>query len=201
MTDLQSQDAVPPENPFASLLDTLDQHLLPKEKVTLGEIIDVVGLRGHGPLITLIAVLMILPTGVIPLMPAFGGLTLILLGVALLVGDERIALPARARRVELPTRPICRVLPSLRGTAHRLARIIRPRGLWLLNLWGMQALVAVMLFVVGAILIVLGSIPGLPFILCLPVLLLGLGMTAGDAIATALAVLSVLGTIAYVLLW
>lgn len=197
MTELQGQDTTPPENPFASLLDTLDQHLLPKDKVTLGEIIDVVGLRGHGPLITLIAVLMILPTGVIPLMPAFGGLTLILCGFALLIGDERITLPARARRVELPTRPICRVLPSLRGTAHRLARVIRPRGLWILRLWGLKALIAVMLFVVGAVLIVLGSIPGLPFVLCLPVLLLGLGMTAGDAVTTGISVLSVLGAIFY----
>jgi hypothetical protein len=34
--------------------------------------------------------------------------------------------------------------------------------------------------------ILIGSIPGLPFVLCVPVLLFGLGLTAGDGLCIAI---------------
>ncbi|MEM1076944.1 MAG: exopolysaccharide biosynthesis protein [Pseudomonadota bacterium] len=193
MSDRPAQDT-----PFLSLLDALE-HALGQETPTVGAIIDVLGVRGHGPIIALLATLMILPLGMIPFMPAIAGIALALSGLALAIGDERVSLPGWLRRVKLPPAPLLKALPTLRRAADRLSRVIRPRGLWILEIWLVEFAIALCLALVGGVIIVFGAIPGLPFLLCLPVLLLGLGMTAGDGWVTALAVAAILGIAASVI--
>lgn len=192
-------DRVAGHTPFLGLLDAVEHAISHAETLTIGTIVDVLGVRGHGPIIALLATLMILPSGMVPLMPAITGTALALSGLALAIGDSRVSLPGWIRRVTLPPGPFLRMMPSLRRVARRLSRLIRPRGVRILETWLVQVTIALCLALVGGVMIVLGSIPGLPFLLCLPILMLGLAMTAGDGLVTALALAAILGTAASVI--
>ncbi|RYH12337.1 exopolysaccharide biosynthesis protein [Tropicimonas sp. IMCC6043] len=168
--------------PLTEMLRALTETIGTRERVFLGELIDALGARGYGPVILLAAAMTLLPTGMIPGVPAFMGVILMLTGVEMLRGRRGLWLPPRLYGITLPGPALLRGIHRAEPTVRRLERHIRARLqfliTWRISLWSIAAI----LIVTSGVMIVIGAIPGLPFVLALHLLAFGLGLTAGDGL-------------------
>jgi len=127
-----------------------------------------------------------LPTGLIPMMPATIGGLLALTAIQMIVGGRGVSVPPRLGRVTIPPATLAAALRRIAPLSKRLGRVLHPRLGPLVH--GALPLLAIALILLAsaAVMIVIGSIPGLPFLLCIPAVLFGLGLTAGDGVFVAL---------------
>lgn len=181
-----AETAPDPNYGFKGLLADLDRLTVRRETVPLGVLLDTLGARGHGPIILLLALLMILPTGMLPLMPVIIGTLFVLTAVGMLVGGDGVSVPARLARVSLPAARLHTAFARLQPLCDRLGRLLYPRApAWVEGALPLT-LIALILIATGIAVALFGIVPGLPFLLCLPALILGAGLTAGDGRAVAL---------------
>jgi len=168
-------------DPLTTLVQDLRSLAGQGARVGFGPLVDTLGARGLGPVLMVLAALLMLPTGMIPGMPASVGVIEILLGLLGIVGG-RLKVPGRLARVTLSAHHIAGLADRIAPIARRLARVIRPRFGVLVR--GPLALAALggILIPTGAGLILLGFIPLMPFILSLHVLLIGLGLASRDGL-------------------
>ena len=164
------------------LIDTLEAMVHDRETVTLGDIVDALGARGHGPIILILAAFMMLPTGMIPFMPTIIGIVMMLTAVEMLIGREGVAIPGRLARFELRGDLLRSALRRAHPATRWLSRWLYPRASHLVTSSLAIVLIAVILILAAGVMAVIGGIPGLPLILCAPALLFGLGLTAGDGL-------------------
>ena len=162
------------------MLLTLAETIGTRERVLLGELTDSLGPRGFGPIILLAAAMMMLPTGIIPGVPAFMGVLLLLAGGQMLSGKRELWLPPRIYGITLPGPALLRGLVRAKPVAIKLERWVKARWLFLVEWRASLWFIAVILILSSGVIIVIGAIPGLPFLLALHVLAIGIGLTAGD---------------------
>lgn len=169
------------DNPVYQTLETVAE-TAGGETVTLGHLVAALGARGFGPLVVMLAALIILPTGAIPGVPALVGAALILLAAQLMIGWRIPWLPERLARKQLDREKLLHALEKARPVALRLGRVVHPRAKWLAS--GPVALRAAgsALILGGIILIPIGFIPFLPLLVGFPVLAIGLGLLARDGL-------------------
>lgn len=171
--------------PLTEMLRVLAETIGSRERVFLGELIDALGARGFGPIILLASAMTLLPTGMIPGVPAFMGLILMLTGVEMLRGRRGLWLPPRIYGITLPGPALLRGIDRAGPSARRLEQSIRARLqfliTWRISLWSIAAI----LIVTSAVIIVIGAIPGVPFVFTIHLLAFGLGLTAGDGLFVA----------------
>ncbi len=153
--------------------------------IPLGEVLDRLGARGHGPILLTLAILMMLPTGMLPLMPALTGALLALTALQMIVGGAGISIPARLARVPLDPAHLRAVVRWLVPLCRRLGRVLHPRFGLLVTGGASLLAIALILLASALAMILIGAIPGVPFLLCIPALLFGLGLTAGDGALVA----------------
>ncbi|MCR9148952.1 MAG: exopolysaccharide biosynthesis protein [Rhodobacteraceae bacterium] len=157
-----------------------------RERVSLDALLATIGTRGFGPPIVVLALLLILPVGMVPGMPGAVALTLAAIAVQLGLGRRCLRPPRRLREARIAARHLRAVIGRLRPLARRSERVLRPR-LPRLTASRLAALtLAAALLATAAVVFVLGFIPGLPFMLAWPLLLIGLGLTARDGLAVAI---------------
>ncbi len=185
---------LPPGLPF--LVDALDRMVGDRDRVPLGEVVDTLGARGHGPIVLTLAAFMMLPTGMIPFMPTVIGVLLILVGIEMLVGRQGLAIPGRLARFELRGDLLRAGLRRARPATVRLGRYLYPRAHWLVHGTASLVVIALILISAAGVMAVIGGIPGLPLILCAPALLFGLGLTAGDGVVVAVGFATTAGAVA-----
>ena len=173
------------EPPLQSILLALAVTIGTREKVLLGELTDSLGRRGFGPVILLASTMMVLPTGMIPGVPAFMGLILILAGGQMLSGRHELGLPPRIYGIVLPGPALLRGIARAEPMARRLSRWLRLRWLFLVNGLLSRWMIALILIITSGVIIVIGAIPGLPFLLALHLVAFGLGLTVGDGVFVA----------------
>lgn len=154
--------------------------------VSLGELVEALEARGFGPLLMMLSAFLILPTGMIPGMPAAVGLLLIVVAGQILLGRNRLWLPARLHDFSVSSRLILRSVDKARPAAAFLARSVSARITALVDHPLARRAVALTVMATGAILIPLGFIPFLPLALAVNVLLFGLGMTMRNGLITLL---------------
>lgn len=175
----------PKDKPLELMIEALAEVIGTREKVLLGELVDALGARGFGPVILLAAAMMVLPTGMVPGVPAFMGLMLLMAGAQMLRGRRGLWLPPRLYGITLPGPALQRGLARALPVAERLGRWVRARLSFLVYGWLSLWLIALILILTSGVIIVIGAIPGLPFLLALHVLAFGLGMTSGDGLLVA----------------
>jgi hypothetical protein len=189
-TGRPADDRVPP---LERLLGDLDQSVPPDiDHVPLGAVVDAIGPRGFGPVLVAVAGLIILPTGMVPLVPHAVAVVLGLVAIQMMLGGTVLRLPARVRRVQVPAPMITGFVRRARRVARPLSRVLRPRLTWLATARPARVLVALVLLSVAIAKFLIGLIPGLPFLLAVPVLLIGLGLTSRDGIVLGAGLLVVL---------
>lgn len=156
-----------------------------KDAVSLKVLLDTICARGHGPILLTLAALMLLPTGMLPMMQVVIGALLLLTALQMLVGGKGVSLPRWISRREIGTQVLKSALTRAAPVAQRLSRFTCPRAHWWVHSHPALTGVALVLMGFAAVTILVGAIPGLPFVLCIPALLFGLGLTSGDGVVVA----------------
>lgn len=136
-----------------------------------------------------------LPTGMIPFMPAIIGILLFLTALEMILGGRGVSLPRRFRRIEIGSARLNAAIDRVEPLANRLRRVTYPRWRFMVRGRLSLGLIALALILAALVMITLGAIPGLPFVLGIPAVLFGLGMTAGDGVLVALGHLATLGAL------
>lgn len=174
------------DGPLAGLLAELGALGKAHVSVSVGDIMAALGARGHGPIMLTLAALMLLPMGMLPVMPSLIGVLLGLTGGQMLLGGKAVTLPGFLARRRFDGEHLRGALARAAPLGLRVSRVLRPRWRGLVesrvSLW----LIALYLLSAAMVMVTLGAIPGLPFVLCLPVMLFGLGLTTGDGRVVAL---------------
>lgn len=184
---------------IATLLEDLSALAVARDKVGLGEIVDTLGARGFGPLLVVLAAFLILPVGMVPGMPGIVGLFLILIGSRMAVGSTQLWLPARLRRVNLPGRLLVASVARAQPAVLWMRPLVAPRLPFLVDSHLMLRVIAIILMATGAVNILIGFVPGLPFLMSLHVLVLGIGLSSRDGVLGLIGYLLVLPELAIIL--
>lgn len=148
--------------------------------VTFGAIVDTLGARGYGPLLFILAAMMLLPVAAIPLVPAAIGIAVTAVGVQLMRGGAGVWLPGRLRRVDVPRDRLGRSLDRIDAGLDRLRPVLAQRLTDLVDTRAAQGALGSILAVTGIVVAILGVTPFLPFVLAVHVLLFGIAFTARD---------------------
>ncbi len=171
------------------------------EKITLGHIVEQFKYRGFGPLMLIPALFVILPTGAIPMLPAFCGLILGFICLQIVFGREHPWIPKRLEEFSIPKATLENAVKRAKPYTQRIDRILHERLTVLIHPISKRlAAACCCMLCIGMILI--GFIPLLPAVLALPVLFFGLGYIARDGLMIGLGFLTVTvsATALYILL-
>ncbi len=187
----EASHAAPPG--LAGLVADLHAIAEGQDKIPLRDLLTTLGARGHGPIILVLAGLMLLPTGMLPGMPAAIGVLLMLTATQMIVGGKGVSLPTFIAKINIPSGPFRAALVRVDPMCKRISRVLHPRWNGFAQNSVTLLLIALILLAASAVMIVIGAIPGLPFILCIPALLFGLGLTAGDGAVVAVGLVTSLG--------
>lgn len=97
------------------------------ERLTMGEVLSVVGERGFGPLVMILALIAALPTGAVPGVPSICGISIALVSAQLVFGKHYPWLPARLTRVSIDRKRYAQVADRITPWTQRVDRLVRPR--------------------------------------------------------------------------
>lgn len=154
--------------------------------VRFGVIVETLGARGYGPLLFILAAMMLLPIAAIPFVPAAIGVAVAAVGVQLMRGGQGVWLPGRLRRIEVPRDKLGASLDRIDAGLDRLRPFLAARMTRLVDRYTAQAAIGAVLCVIGIVVAVLGVTPFLPLVLSLPVLFFGIALMARDGLFVVL---------------
>ena len=169
------------DHPLDRLLEDLTDLGHDRNEVPLRQLVRTLETRGYGPLLVVLAALMMLPLGAVPGFPAVVGLLFVLCGGQMLRGARGVWLPRRVGNIGLPSGTLRASIDRVRPVMQKLRRCFQSRMTWATS-GNSVRLIAVLVMLAGLAMIGLGFIPGLPILIALPVLLFGLGLTLGDGL-------------------
>lgn len=165
---------------LTELFETLDDQVV-DDTITLQDIVDTFNARGFGPVVLLPALIALLPTGGVPGVPSACGIFIALMAIQLVLGRKTPWLPSGLGRRGVSHDRWHRITQRAKPWTRRIDRLLQPRLHWLMGDL-IQRLLALLMVVLG-----LGMIPLelLPFAAALPALaivIMALGLTAGDGL-------------------
>lgn len=172
-------DAVP------ELVDRLQKLGRSGEEVTVGDLVEAFGAQGHAPLLMVVALLMIVPIGMIPGIGGALGLLAAAIGVQMIAGREGVWLPGFLRRRGISSRRVCAVADRVGPVSTFLARHLQERMERLAAGRVSLSVIAVVLIVAGGSLVVLGAVPVAVPLIGLPIAVFAIGIMARDGAVVA----------------
>jgi len=167
---------------ISSLLEDLAGLALSRDRISVADVVEAMGSRGFGPLLMMLSAFLILPVGMVPGMPAVVAVVLILIGGRMMTGETTLWIPARLGRVTFSGHMLAVSVARAQPAALWLRPLVAPRLAFLVDSVVMSRVVALILMVTGAVIFIAGFIPGLPFVLSLHVLVLGLALSTRDGL-------------------
>jgi hypothetical protein len=167
------------------LVDRLSQLAGDRREVTVGDIVDAFGAQGHAPLLMIVAILMILPVGMIPGVGGALGLLTAAIGVQMIAGRKGVWLPGFMRRRGVSADRIEAIARTAHPVMDRLSRRLDERMEWLASGRASLTLIATILVAAGASLVVLGTIPVAVPLFGLPIAVFAIGILARDGVVVA----------------
>lgn len=182
---------------LTSLVERIEQHMAadghaPQDKISVGQILDIVGRRAYGPLLLIIGLMSVSPLALIPGSTwTFAALT-VLVATQMALHRSRPWLPASALRLSFKEDKVGSVLEKVRPWTKTIDRFVKPRLEFLAHEpW---IIITALLAIVAAIVTFpLSLIPFAPAIPGVAVILVGLGVTAHDGLVLGLAMLAMVG--------
>jgi len=170
-------------------------------KVRLGDLLDQVGERSHGPLVLVPALIALMPTGAIPTVPTIMAALIVLVAVQIVFSPDHIWLPKKLQGFTIGTAKLRHAMDWARPWARKLSWLFRNRLLFVneppfifLTALGLIAMAATMPF-----------LELLPFAAAAPsfvMVVIGLGLTMDDGLWTLIGlslVVADLGLFGYLL--
>ncbi|MBL3586665.1 exopolysaccharide biosynthesis protein [Rhodovulum sulfidophilum] len=172
---------------ISSLLEDLAALALANDRISIADLVEALGARGFGPLLVMLSAFLILPVGMLPGLPGVVAIFMILIGGRVMTGETTLWLPARLRRVHISGHVLAVSVARAQPAALWLRPLLTPRLVALIEGRIATRLIALILIGTGVLIFLLGFIPGLPFVLSLHVLMLGLALSTRDGLVAALA--------------
>lgn len=125
------------DSALGKLLDNIEKLAKEDRKVTIGQIVEVLGGRSYGPFLLFPALLEMSPIGGIPGLPTALAAIIIVFAAQIAIGKEHMWLPQFIKKRQISCDRILKALPSLRKMARFLDRWFHGRlesltkGIWL----------------------------------------------------------------------
>ena len=156
------------------------------DTVTVRELMEAVGRRAYGPLLTLLGFVAIGPLTLVPLTTSLFALIILLIALQMAFGKRYPWLPGRILRIEFPREQLVKAVEGAQGWVRPIDALLAPRFTFLTE---PPFAMLIALICVGAALITfpLSLMPLAPIVPSLAVLLFGLGVTARDGVLILLA--------------
>ena len=168
------------------------------DKVSAGKIIARFEDRGFGPLLLIPSLIALLPTGAIPGVPTFCGITLFLICMQAAMGRESPWLPNKLTQQQIETDKLESAVEKAKPKVQRVEKLLRPR-MTQLSQTPMKNVIAGYCAIAALCMIPLEA---LPFAVALPAFALcitALGMTNRDGVFIGVGSVLQLGTLYLVL--
>lgn len=150
--------------------------------VSMREIVDTFGGRVFGPVLFILGLLQVLPTGAIPLITGVVGILALLLSGQMLIKPGRPWLPARLLDVKVPQPRLERAIDRARPWVEKVDRWLWPR-LTLLVTGPALIVLALAGAATGVLIFLLGFVPGAAAVPALALVCFGVGLTTRDGVA------------------
>lgn len=175
------------DHDLSDLLNKVHKLAQDHDRITVGDVQDLVGARGFGPFILLLGLAAMTPLGLAPLLPSLFAVMVLLVAGQLACGCTHLWLPNAIKTRSLPSKQVEAVLKRLDRLVAALDRIFKPR---------LKVFVTAPFDRILALLCVIAAftIPPLelvPFGVAAPagtLILFGLALTARDGLLALLAV-------------
>ena len=164
-------------------------------ETTVGHIVEQFRYRSFGPLLLVPALIVILPTGAIPLISAICGLIMAFICAQVVIGREQPWIPARLEEFSIPKDQLEAGIERLKPYTRKIDRLVHARWRILINPVS-KRLIAAFCFILCLGMVAIGFIPMLPAALALPIFCFGLAFIAKDGVLVTLGVATILGTLA-----
>jgi len=165
---------------LTDILETLDRQV-EDDTITLQDIVDTFNARGFGPVVLLPALIALLPTGGVPGVPSACGIFIALLAIQLVFGRQSPWLPKKLGERGVSHERWHQITQRAKPWTLRIDRLLEPRLGWLTgNL--VQRLLALLMVVLGLGMMPLELLPFAAAIPALAIVIMALGLTAGDGL-------------------
>lgn len=167
---------------LGQLLDRMDEICRTCQRISLGEILEVVGPRSFGPFLLLAGLITLAPIiGDIPGVPTLIGITVFLIAIQLLVGRKRFWLPGWLRKRSVAGDKFRRGLEMVRRPAGFIDRFLRAR-LTFLTGGPMTRIIAVLCLLIAAVMPPMELVPFSANVAGAALTVFGLALIARDGL-------------------
>lgn len=177
---------------LSAVLEDLDKNIV-SETVTIEQIVLRFRHRGFGPLLLVPALITILPTGAIPMVPAVCGLLIAFTCFQMMMGFEHPWLPKKIMDFSFPREKLKHSIQIAHPVTLKIDKYVYTRLAFLTHDLG-KRLTAGVCFLLSLGMIVIGFIPMLPATLALPIFFFGLGYIVKDGVIISLGYLTIIGS-------
>ncbi len=176
-----SDDRKSTPNSLSALLDHFVEATDGQSQVAIGDLMDSLSSRSHGPMLLFPAVIAISPLGMIPGMSVVTGTLIILIAAQMMVFSSRPWIPQRLARFEFSRDKLKSGVEKTQRWVRWFEKVIRPR-LEFLASGGMVYPIAIMSILLALSFYPLAVVPFGVFAPGLAITLFGLGLTARDGV-------------------
>lgn len=188
------REPMPTDRPTVSALLRDLVETWPSERIALGDLVEVLGARGHGILMLALTLPNLVPL-YLPGLSAVTGLPVAAVAAQMAAGRRHPWLPAFLNRRSVAKADFARLVERALPWVERVERLLRPR---LHPLAGAPAE-----RLAGAVCVILALLLSLPIpltnmLLAVPILLYAIGIVARDGAAIAAATAATAGAIAFI---
>lgn len=161
-------------------------------EISVEDVVESLNHRGFGTMLLIPPALTILPTGMIPGVPAICATLVVILAVQMATGRENPWLPAFMKKLSIRRHKYKQAIKQAKPYIKTIDSMTHPR-LAFLNGKATQMAVAFLCVALGLMIAGLGFIPFVPAVLSLPIFFFALGLSARDGIFTAIGFVLTLG--------
>lgn len=157
-----------------------------RAEITVGDVVSALNYRGYGPLLLIISLLAVLPTGAIPGVPTLTALIIVFVSVQMLVGKKSPWIPSFLAKRRISRSKFESVCEQGEKVSQKMDRVFKPRFSAIVNPWSVK-LIALVCCVIALSIPPLEFLPFVVFIPAVTMALFGIGLSVRDGLLIILA--------------
>ena len=142
------------------------------KSVEVEDIISALKHRGFGPLLMAPALLIVLPTGAIPGLPAVCGFMILMISIQILIGKEHPWLPSKFKKISFSKQKLQKTSQAIKPYTQKIDKYVENRLAVFVESAVSKRFVAFISIILSTAIIIIGFVPMMPAILAFPILFL-----------------------------